>query len=135
MSGAVAGIDPHQDTFTVGIIDHNGIELATETFANRAAGYLEATDLLTTQRVEQVGVEGIASWGQHVAIALVAAGFDVREVPAQRSAQQRRSRRLAKTDAIDAVAAARALLAEPSLGPAQAWRPTTRWSPRSRPAR
>jgi transposase len=120
MSGTVAGIDPHQDTFTVGIIDHNGIELATETFANRAAGYLEATDLLTTHRVEQVGVEGTASWGQHVAIALVAAGFDVREVPAQRSAQQRRARRLAKTDAIDAVAAARALLAEPSLGPAQA---------------
>lgn len=120
MSGAVAGIDPHQDTFTVGIIDHNGIELATETFANRAAGYLDATDLLTTHRVEQVGVEGTASWGQHVAIALVAAGFDVREVPAQRSAQQRRARRLAKTDAIDAVAAARALLAEPSLGPAQA---------------
>jgi transposase len=60
------------------------------------------------------------SWGQHVAIALVAAGLAVREVPAQRSAQQRRARRLAKTDAVDAVAAARALLAEPTLGPAQA---------------
>jgi transposase len=120
MTGAVAGIDPHQDTFTIGIIDHNGIELGTETFANQAAGYLDAADLLTTHSVEQVGVEGTASWGQHVAIALVAAGFDVREVPAQRSAQQRRARRLAKTDAIDAVAAARALLAEPSLGPAQA---------------
>jgi transposase len=50
---------------------------------------------------------------------VVAAGFDAREVPPQRSAAQRRSRRLAKTDAIDAVATARALLAEPSLGPVQ----------------
>ena len=50
----------------------------------------------------------------------VAAGFDAREVPAQRSAAQRRSRRLDKTDVVDAVAAARALLAEPGLGPVQA---------------
>jgi transposase len=120
MTGAVAGIDPHQDTFTVGIVDRNGVELATTTFTNQGSGYLEAVDLLATHRVGQVGVEGTASWGQHVAIALVAAGLDVREVPAQRSAQQRRARRLAKTDAVDAVAAARALLAEPTLGPAQA---------------
>lgn len=57
--------------------------------------------------------------GAHAAIALVAAGFDAREVPAQRSAAQRRSRRLDKTDVVDAVAAARALLAEPTLGPVQ----------------
>jgi transposase len=120
MTGAVAGIDPHQDTFTVGIVDHHGVELATATFPNRSAGYIEAVDLLATRGVDRVGVEGTASWGQHVAIALVAAGLDVREVPAQRSAQQRRARRLAKTDAVDAVAAARALLAEPTLGPAQA---------------
>jgi hypothetical protein len=101
-------------------VDRNGVELATTTFPNQGSGYLEAVDLLATHRVGQVGVEGTASWGQHVAIALVAAGLDVREVPAQRSAQQRRARRLAKTDAVDAVAAARALLAEPTLGPAQA---------------
>jgi transposase len=50
---------------------------------------------------------------------VVAAGFDCREVPAQRSAAQRRSRRLDKTDVVDAVAAARAVLAEPALGPVQ----------------
>jgi transposase len=49
----------------------------------------------------------------------VAAGFDAREIPTQRSAAQRRSRRLDKTDAVDAVACARALVAEPSLGPVQ----------------
>ena len=36
------------------------------------------------------------------------------------AAAQRRSRRLDKTDAVDAVASARALLAEPTLGPVQA---------------
>jgi transposase len=120
MTGTVAGIDPHQDTFTVGLVDHNGVELATATFPNRGSGYIDAVDLLAMHRVELVGVEGTASWGRHVAIALAAAGLDVREVPAQRSAQQRRARRLAKTDAVDAVSAARALLAEPTLGPAQA---------------
>jgi len=119
MTSPVAGIDPHQDSITVGIVDPNGVELTHEAFPTSAAGYLAAVELLTTHRVEQVGVEGSAGWGAHVSIALVAAGFDCREVPAQRSAAQRRSRRLDKTDAVDAVAAARALLAEPSLGPVQ----------------
>jgi transposase len=119
MTAPVAGIDPHQAQFTIGIIDPNGVELARATFPNSGRGFGDAIDLLTTHRVVQVGIEGSASWGAHVAIAIVAAGFDAREVPAQRSAAQRRTRRLAKTDAVDAVAAARALLAEPTLGPVQ----------------
>lgn len=119
MTSPVAGIDPHQDTYTIGIVDPNGVELAHESFPTSAAGYLEGVELLTAHGVEQVGIEGSAGWGAHAAIALVAAGFDCREVPAQRSAAQRRSRRLDKTDVVDAVAAARALLAEPTLGPVQ----------------
>jgi transposase len=119
MTSPVGGIDPHQDTITVGIVDANGVELTHASFPTSAAGYLEAIELLTAHGVEQVGIEGSAGWGAHAAIALVAAGFDAREVPAQRSAAQRRSRRLDKTDAVDAVAAARALLAEPTLGPVQ----------------
>ena len=120
MTFAVGGIDPHQDTFTVGIVDAHGIETCHETFENTAAGYLGAIGLLAGHGVRRVGVEGSAKWGAHVAIALAAAGFDAREVPASRSAAQRRSRRLDKTDAVDAVASARALQAEPTLGPAQA---------------
>ena len=120
MTFPVGGIDPHQDTFTVGIVDAHGIEITHETFDNTAAGYLDAIDLLDAHGVRQVGVEGSAKWGAHVAIALAAAGFDAREVPPSRSAAQRRSRRLDKTDAVDAVASARALQAEPTLGPAQA---------------
>jgi transposase len=119
MTSPVGGIDPHQDTYTVGIVDHNGVELTYESFPTSAVGYFGAIELLTAHGVEQVGIEGSAGWGAHAAIALVAAGFDCREVPAQRSAAQRRSRRLDKTDAVDAVAAARALLAEPNLGPVQ----------------
>ena len=120
MTLSVGGIDPHQDTFTLGIVDCHGVEICHQTYGNTAAGYIEAVELLTTHGVGQVGVEGSASWGAHVAIALVAAGFDTREVPASRSAAQRRSRRLDKTDAVDAVATARALQAEPTLGPVQA---------------
>lgn len=119
MTPPVGGIDPHQDTYTIGIVDTNGVELAHESFPTSAAGYLDGIELLSARGVEQVGIEGSAGWGAHAAIALVAAGFDCREVPAQRSAAQRRSRRLDKTDVVDAVAAARALLAEPTLGPVQ----------------
>ena len=119
MTSPVAGIDPHQDNFTVGIVDQHGVAVTNQAFDNSAAGFVEATDLLTTHGVQQVGVEGSAKWGAQLAIALVAAGFDTREVPPQRTASQRRSRRLDKTDAVDAIAAARALQAEPTLGPVQ----------------
>jgi len=119
MTSPVAGIDPHQDTFTVGIVDANGVVITHDTFPNTAVGFLAAIDVLHAHGVRRVGVEGSASWGSHVAIALVAVGFDAREVPPQRSAVQRRARRLDKTDMVDAVATARALLAEPTLGPVQ----------------
>jgi transposase len=119
MTDRVGGIDPHKQQFTVAVLDGNGVEIACETFPNSGAGYVAAIEVLTTHRVEVVGIEGSASWGAHVAIALVAAGFDAREVPPGRSAAQRRVRRLAKTDVIDAVATARALLTEPNLGPVQ----------------
>jgi transposase len=120
MSSPVAGIDPHQATFTLAIVDVNGVEITHDTFANAADGYVAAIELLTQHLVQRVAIEGSASWGSHVAIAVAAAGFDAREVPPQRAAQQRRARRLAKTDTVDAVSTARALLAEPTLGPVQA---------------
>ena len=35
MSSAVAGIDPHQDSFTVGIVDANGIEITHQALSVR----------------------------------------------------------------------------------------------------
>lgn len=120
MSESIAGIDPHQGTFTIGIVDPVGVEVHVESFDNSGVGYLAAVDVLTAHGVRRVGIEGSASWGVHVAVALVAGGFDTREVPPSRTAAQRRSRRLDKTDAVDAVSTARALQAEPGLGPVQA---------------
>ncbi|MGH9187036.1 MAG: IS110 family transposase [Acidimicrobiales bacterium] len=65
-------------------------------------------------------MEGSAGHGQQLAVALVDAGHDVREVPARRTAQRRRERRRAKTDREDALAIARATAGEPGLGPVRA---------------
>jgi hypothetical protein len=67
MTAPVGGIDPHQDGYTVGIVDANGVELAHESFPASAAGYVEGIELLTAHGVELVGIEGSAGWGAHVA--------------------------------------------------------------------
>ena len=51
-------------------------------------------------------------------LALAAAGYDVREVQANRTADRRKRRRRAKTDVEDAEAIARETLADPQLPPA-----------------
>lgn len=58
MTSSVAGIDPHQDSFTVGVVDPNGVEVVHETFPNAAATYCSAIELLTGNGVDQVGIEG-----------------------------------------------------------------------------
>jgi transposase len=68
--------------------------------------------------IGRVGVEGSAGLGRHVTQALVAAGYDVREVQANRTAERRRRRRRHKTDREDAEAIARETLADPDLPPA-----------------
>jgi len=120
MAENIAGIDPHQNNFTIGVIDPNGVEISHDSFDNTGEGYIKAIDLLSNHDVGLVGVEGSAKLGAHVSIALAAAGFDCREVPPQRSAAQRQTRRLAKTDVVDSYSTARALLAEPTLSPVQA---------------
>ncbi len=62
MTNSVAGIDPHQDTFTIGIGDGNGVEITNDTFANTAIGFCAASDLLRSHSVMMDGVEGSASW-------------------------------------------------------------------------
>jgi transposase len=66
--------------------------------------------------------------GRHVTQALVAAGYDVREVQANRTAERRRRRRRHKTDREDAEAIARETLADPDLPPAgKQRRPDPAW--------
>ena len=76
--------------------------------------------MLSSHGVRQVGVEGSASWGSHVAIALVAAGFDAREVPAAAGGAAARDHGAwPRPTTSTRSSTARALLAEPSLGPVQ----------------
>ena len=70
VASPVAGIDPHQSTYTIGIVDPNGVELAHQSFSTSATGYVEGIEFLTTHDVELVGIEGSARWGAHAAIAM-----------------------------------------------------------------
>src|SRR3954469_6667125 len=68
--------------------------------------------------IDRIGVEGSGFLGRPLVLALTAAGYDVREVQANRTAERRKRRRRAKTDIEDAEAIARETLADPPLPPA-----------------
>ena len=68
--------------------------------------------------ISRIGVEGSGFLGRPLVLALTAAGYDVREVQANRTAERRRRRRRAKTDVEDAEAIARETLADAHLPPA-----------------
>jgi transposase len=116
----VAGIDPHKHTFTVAVLDERGGLDGVASFPTSDQGLAAALGWLGDVEfgLDRVGVEGSAWLGNHVATFLAAAGYDVREVQASRTAERRRRRRRAKTDAEDAQAIARETLAHPDLPPA-----------------
>jgi transposase len=117
---AVAGIDPHKHTFTVGVIDGRGGRRDVAAFDMTEAGFVELLGWLEGLEVEigRVGVEGSNGLGRQLCVFLTAAGFDVREVQSNRTAERRRRRRRQKTDREDAEAIARETLAHDDLPPA-----------------
>lgn len=116
----VAGIDPHKHSATIAVLDHRGGLHGGASFPITEDGIHQLlTFLLDTELVvERIGVEGSAFLGRPLVLALAAAGYDVREVQANRTAERRARRRRAKTDAEDAEAIARETLADPQLPPA-----------------
>ena len=108
VTGNVAGVDTHRDFHVAAVLDPLGRVLGTEQFPADTAGY-EA--LLAWIRqfglVGLVGVEGTGSWGKGLTRVLLDAGVEVVEVC--RPNRQRR-RRHGKTDVLDAIAAALAVL-------------------------
>jgi transposase len=117
----VVGCDPHKLSLTLAAVDGLGVELDVLSVANDAAGIADVLQWLgSLGAVTRIGIEGSAGHGQQLAVALVDAGHDVREVPARRTAQRRRERRRPKTDREDALAIARATAADPGLGPVRA---------------
>jgi transposase len=120
----VAGGDAHKHSLTFAVIDSTGVPVAVATFNNDLAGLAELVSWLNGLGVNvlRIGIEGANGWGRHATSALTAAGFDVREVPAVRTAERRRRRRRPKTDREDALAIAAEVLADAGLPPALAAR-------------
>ncbi len=116
----VAGIDAHKQVFSVAVLDGRGGRCAVASFAASPDGLAEALALLHSFAftIGRIGVEGSAGLGRHVAAFLVTAGYDVREVQANRTAERRRRWRRHKTDREDAEAIARETLADAGLPPA-----------------
>ena len=89
--------------------------MGSETFAANPDGYDRLIDMLPGPgAVAAVGVEGTNSFGAALARRLAAAGYEVREVLRPKRNVRRRN---GKSDPIDAVAAARSVMAGDDAGP------------------
>ena len=107
-TAVTGGVDTHADVHVAAACDHLGTVLGTESFPTTARGYQQ---LLSWLRgfgdLQRVGVEGTGSYG--VGLARYLATQDVVVIEVHRPNRQVR-RRHGKTDVIDAIAAARAVL-------------------------
>ena len=102
------GIDTHLDVHVAAALDPLGAVLGTASFPTTPAGYRQVLDWLRTfGTVTQVGVEGTGTYGAALTRHLRAQAVPVIEVT-RRNRQTRRQH--GKTDVIDAIAAARAVL-------------------------
>ena len=113
----VVGMDVHKDTVAVAVIDEAGRRRGGDTFDNTDVGHTDLVSwLIRVTDVERVGMEASGGVARRLAQHLVAAGYDVVEVPPRLS--HRESKRLTtrgKSDPTDAVAIARVVLREPML--------------------
>ena len=104
----ILGVDTHKDSHVGAVITTLGVLVASEAFPATAVGYRQ---LLTWARslgpLRRAGVEGSGSYGAALTRHLRGAGIKVIEVNFPDKATRRRR---GKTDAIDAEAAAQAVL-------------------------
>jgi len=103
------GVDTHKDAHVAAVVDAWGAVLGTASFPNRAAGHTALGAWLGGfGALDRVGIEGTGSYGAGLARALRQSGIAVVEVnrPDRRARHQE-----GKSDPLDAVAAARAVLA------------------------
>ncbi|MET8438590.1 IS110 family transposase [Streptomyces sp900116325] len=110
----VLGVDTHKDIHVAALVNGLGARLGTQAFPATAAGYRELLSwACSLGTVLQAGVEGTGSYGAGLARHLAAEGIEVIEVNRPDRAARRRS---GKTDAVDAEAAARAVLGGRATG-------------------
>ena len=113
----ILGVDTHQDVHVAAVITTVGAHVADAAFATTATGYRR---LLAWARrfgvLHRAGVEGAGCYGAALARYLRRQHVAVIEVNRPDRAARRRH---GKTDAVDAVAAARAVLSERATGTAK----------------
>jgi transposase len=114
---AIVGVDPHKRVFSAVAIDARGGRLGKWTGGTTAQAIRELRVWASEHAPGAVwAIESTNSWGRRLAVALAEAGADVRDVCPTRTAERRRRRPgRGKSDAIDAEAIARELLAHPDL--------------------
>jgi transposase len=107
-AAVTGGVDTHADVHVAAACDHLGTVLGTASFPTTAAGYRQLLTWLRSHgELQRVGVEGTGSYG--LALARYLTSQDVPLVEVHRPNRQVR-RRHGKTDVVDAIAAARAVL-------------------------
>ena len=121
----VIGIDSHKDTLSACLVDHLGTPLEYRDFANTPQGHRHLVDWAHATNTARVAIEGSGTFGLPAAVAAMAAGLDVREVPPQLTAQvRRRGRTHTKTDQVDALVIARIALRDHALSAPTHWEET-----------
>ncbi|GAA1848527.1 IS110 family transposase [Brevibacterium marinum] len=104
-----AGIDTHQNTNHVGIINEVGKKLGDQEFPTTGIGYQSLLDfVLTFGTIIAIGIEGTASYGAGITAYLRTHNITVKEV----IRPNRQTRRGGKSDPIDAYSAAKTVAAD-----------------------
>jgi transposase len=102
------GVDTHRDVHVVAALDELGTELGVESFPATPVGYRRVLRFLRRfGEVKKVGVEGTGSYGAGLTRYLHSEGVEVVEIACP-NRQRRRSH--GKSDPVDAIAAAKAVI-------------------------
>ena len=110
----VGGVDTHLDVHVAAAVDALGGLLGVRSFPTTPAGYHALSSWLTSfGTVERVGVEGTGTYGAGLARHLAVSGIAVIEVDRPNRQERRRN---GKSDELDAIEAARAVLSGRARG-------------------
>lgn len=112
------GVDAHKETLAAAAVDDVGRMIAEAEFRNDGKGHKQFLAWVRGQAVERrIGIEGSGSFGAGLARMLLEAGEDVREVPTSLTYRERRRESThGKSDPIDALAIARVVMRDLTLG-------------------
>lgn len=106
----VMGVDPHLDSVTGAVVDHNGGEVTVLTVPNSQTGWSELVRVCGDHGVATVGIEGASGFGRRLAQTLTGAHLEVKEMPTRLTAATRRVDGAGKTDPGDARTIGRAVI-------------------------